>query len=125
MALGRWLPLDHDGLIGPAAGDDILWRGCGGLLGEGDPGHENIRVGGPFHSSSRGQIQESDGIQGGCSVPRVLCTAAVCFWASHLTSLNLFLYLLKEYNKAPLACFLRLVGAQRTPCMDEFFFFFF
>lgn len=38
VALGRRLPLDHDGLIGPAAGDDILRGGCGGLLGEGDPG---------------------------------------------------------------------------------------
>lgn len=37
VALGRWLPLDHDGLIGPAAGDDILWRGRGGLLRKGDP----------------------------------------------------------------------------------------
>lgn len=37
MALGGRLPLDHDGLIGAAAGDDCLWRGAGGLLGEGQP----------------------------------------------------------------------------------------
>lgn len=32
------LPLDHNGLVSPAAGNDILRRGSGGLLGEGDPG---------------------------------------------------------------------------------------
>lgn len=48
VALGRRLPLDHDGLIGPAAGDDILWGGCGGLLREGDPGYENIKRGWAF-----------------------------------------------------------------------------
>ena len=37
MALGRWSPLDHDGLVGPAAGDDVLRRGRGGLLRKGDP----------------------------------------------------------------------------------------
>lgn len=37
MALGGRLPLDHDGLIGAAAGDDCLWGGAGGLLGEGQP----------------------------------------------------------------------------------------
>lgn len=29
--------MDHDGLVGPAAGDDVLWRGRGRLLGKGDP----------------------------------------------------------------------------------------
>jgi hypothetical protein len=37
VALGRWLPLDHDGLVGPAAGDDVLRRGRGGLLRKGHP----------------------------------------------------------------------------------------
>ena len=37
MALGRRLPLDHDGLVGPTTGNDILWRGRGGLLRKGDP----------------------------------------------------------------------------------------
>lgn len=41
MAFRRWLPLDHDGLVGPAAGDDILWRSRGGLLGQGNPGPKN------------------------------------------------------------------------------------
>ncbi len=34
MALGGWLPLDHDGLIGAATSDDCLRGGTGGLLGE-------------------------------------------------------------------------------------------
>lgn len=38
VALRGRLPLDHNGLVRPAAGDDILRRGSGGLLGEGDPG---------------------------------------------------------------------------------------
>lgn len=37
MALGGRLPLDHDGLIGAAAGDDCLWGGAGRLLREGQP----------------------------------------------------------------------------------------
>lgn len=37
MALGGRLPLDHDGLIGAAAGDDCLRGGAGGLLREGQP----------------------------------------------------------------------------------------
>lgn len=36
MALRRRLPLDHDGLVGPAAGDDVLGRSAGGLLRERD-----------------------------------------------------------------------------------------
>lgn len=35
MALLWRLPLDHDGLVGPAAGNDVLRRGTGGLLWEG------------------------------------------------------------------------------------------
>lgn len=30
-----WLPLDHDGLVGSAAGNDVLRGGTGGLLWEG------------------------------------------------------------------------------------------
>lgn len=37
MALRGRLPLDHDGLIGAAAGDDCLRGGAGRLLGEGQP----------------------------------------------------------------------------------------
>ena len=44
VALRRRLPLDHDGLVGSTAGDDVLWRGRGGLLGEGDPGSENTNA---------------------------------------------------------------------------------
>lgn len=36
MAFRRRLPLDHDGLVGPAAGDDVLWRSAGRLLRERD-----------------------------------------------------------------------------------------
>lgn len=43
MVLGRRLPLDHNGLVGPATGDDVLRRGRGGLLGEGDPGWEDTK----------------------------------------------------------------------------------
>ncbi len=32
VALRRRLPLDHDGLVGPATSDDVLRRGTGGLL---------------------------------------------------------------------------------------------
>lgn len=39
MALRRRLPLDHDGLVGAAAGDDVLWRSAGRLLWEGDAGN--------------------------------------------------------------------------------------
>lgn len=45
MALRRRLPLDHDGLVGPATGDDVLWRGCGGLFRKGDPGKHQGRTG--------------------------------------------------------------------------------
>lgn len=48
MVLRRRLPLDHNGLVSPAAGDDILWRGSGGLFGEGDPGGENAQDGRGF-----------------------------------------------------------------------------
>lgn len=48
MALRRRLPLDHDGLVGPAAGNDVLWRGRGGLLGEGDPGEKSSETGWVF-----------------------------------------------------------------------------
>lgn len=48
MVLRGRLPLDHDGLVRPAAGDDVLWRGGGGLLGEGDPGEENTGSGWGF-----------------------------------------------------------------------------
>lgn len=34
MALRGRLPLDHDGLVGPAAGDDGLRGGTGRLFGE-------------------------------------------------------------------------------------------
>ena len=34
MALWRWLPLDHDGLIGAATCDDCLGGCAGGLFGE-------------------------------------------------------------------------------------------
>ena len=45
VALRRRLPLDHDGLVGPAAGDDVLRRGRGGFLGKGDPGYKNVKSG--------------------------------------------------------------------------------
>lgn len=60
------LPLDHDGLVRPAAGDDVLRRGGGGLLGERDPGEGNTGRGWVFpHSSFRGQTQEFPGTGGG------------------------------------------------------------
>lgn len=34
MTLWRRLPLDHDGLVGAAAGNDVLWRSTGWLLGQ-------------------------------------------------------------------------------------------
>lgn len=43
MAFRRRLPLDHDGLVGPAAGDDVLWGGAGRLLWEGDAGSTRER----------------------------------------------------------------------------------
>lgn len=43
VALRRRLPLDHDGLVGPAAGNNVLWRGRGGLFGEGNPGAKTNR----------------------------------------------------------------------------------
>lgn len=61
MALGRWLPLDHNGLVGPAAGNDVLRRGRGGLLGEGDPGKKSTRSGWVFPLRLEGRHQRSTG----------------------------------------------------------------
>lgn len=42
MAL-RWrLPLDHDGLVGAATGNDILWGCRGGFLRKGYPDEEKV-----------------------------------------------------------------------------------
>lgn len=44
MAFGRGLPLDHDGLVGATAGNDVLSRSTGGLLWERDPAqHINMQ----------------------------------------------------------------------------------
>lgn len=43
VALRGGLPLDHDGLVGPAAGDDVLRRSAGRLLRERDAGNTRKR----------------------------------------------------------------------------------
>lgn len=57
VALGGRLPLDHDGLVGPAAGDDVLGRCGGGLLREGDPGWKNTKSEQMFHPCFLEQTQ--------------------------------------------------------------------
>lgn len=63
MALRRRLPLDHDGLVGPAAGNDVLWRGRGGLLGEGDPGEKSSESGWVFPLRLEGGRQRRMGLR--------------------------------------------------------------
>lgn len=44
MALRGRLPLDHDGLVGAATGNDILWGCRGRLLGQGHPARDEVEV---------------------------------------------------------------------------------
>ena len=118
VVLRRRLPLDHDGLVGPATGDDVLWRGCGGLFRKGDPGKYQGRTG-LFTPCLDGKHRSLKGYE---EVPPLLCPCrlcaiAVCLWASHLTSLSLFLYLKKQYNKAPFVCFIKVVEARMMQCL--------
>lgn len=44
VALRGWLPLDHDGLVGAAAGDDVLGGCRGRLLGQGHSKGHQVRM---------------------------------------------------------------------------------
>lgn len=45
MAFWRRLPLNHDGLVGAAASNDVLWGRAGRLLRKRDPGGKKVFFG--------------------------------------------------------------------------------
>lgn len=44
VAFWWWLPLNHDGLVGAATGNDILRRSAGRLFWKRDPGGEKVNT---------------------------------------------------------------------------------